>query len=239
MLNKTLHLARARPVWYRPGGIFRHPSHLPLMLAPSSDPTSSLVSALRDAAGRRAPSPFLLSHRRADGRAPVVQGPLLPGDRGGHRRRYLPEGPPRRPASRSRMAVGGDGRRSARLDRSLVWIVDPIDGTRAFSTGHPDWSVSIALVRDGRPVLGVIYAPIHDHLYEAKLGGGAWRNARGCKCPGLTGTRPASPVPSRRGPDCPQGGTDRAPAESALPGAPPRPGRRRLHRCGLGLVQRP
>ena len=86
------------------------------------------------------------------------------------------KGPPR-PATRSRMAVGGDGRRSARLDRSLVWIVDPIDGTQTFSTGHPDWSVSIALVRDGRPVLGVIYAPIHDHLYEAKLGGGAWRNS--------------------------------------------------------------
>jgi myo-inositol-1(or 4)-monophosphatase len=66
----------------------------------------------------------------------------------------------------------------ARLDRRYVWIVDPIDGTRAFSTGHPDWSVSIALVRDGRPVLGVIYAPIHDHLYEATLGGGAWRNGQ-------------------------------------------------------------
>jgi myo-inositol-1(or 4)-monophosphatase len=64
----------------------------------------------------------------------------------------------------------------ARLERSHVWIVDPIDGTRAFSTGHPDWSISIALVADGRPVLGVLHAPIHDKLYEARPGEGAWCN---------------------------------------------------------------
>ncbi|MGO4573417.1 inositol monophosphatase [Microvirga sp. 2TAF3] len=64
----------------------------------------------------------------------------------------------------------------ARLSRRFVWIVDPIDGTRAFATGHPDWSISIALVMEGRPVLGVVHAPIHDHLYEASLGGGAFRN---------------------------------------------------------------
>lgn len=64
----------------------------------------------------------------------------------------------------------------ARLGRSYVWIVDPIDGTRAFASGHPDWAISIALVRDGKPVLGVLYAPIHDRLYEARLGEGAWSN---------------------------------------------------------------
>jgi myo-inositol-1(or 4)-monophosphatase len=65
---------------------------------------------------------------------------------------------------------------AARLGQRCVWIVDPIDGTRAFANGHPDWSISIALVMEGRPVLGAIYAPVHDHLYEASLGGGAWRN---------------------------------------------------------------
>ncbi|MBB3019025.1 myo-inositol-1(or 4)-monophosphatase [Microvirga lupini] len=64
----------------------------------------------------------------------------------------------------------------ARLGRSYVWIVDPIDGTRAFASGHPDWAISIALVRDGRPVLGILHAPIHDRLYEARLGEGAWSN---------------------------------------------------------------
>ncbi len=64
----------------------------------------------------------------------------------------------------------------SRLGRSYVWIVDPIDGTRAFASGHPDWAISIALVRDGRPVLGVLHAPIHDRLFEARLGEGAFCN---------------------------------------------------------------
>jgi myo-inositol-1(or 4)-monophosphatase len=63
-----------------------------------------------------------------------------------------------------------------RLERREVWIVDPIDGTRAFASGHPDWAISIALVRDGAPVLGILHAPIHDVLYEAIPGTGAWRN---------------------------------------------------------------
>jgi myo-inositol-1(or 4)-monophosphatase len=85
-----------------------------------------------------------------------------------------------------------------RLGRSHVWIVDPIDGTRAFAGGHPDWAVSIALVKDGRPVLGVIYAPIHDHLYEAGLGAGAWCNGRRLQVSQdehLTNARVAGPKP--------------------------------------------
>jgi myo-inositol-1(or 4)-monophosphatase len=64
----------------------------------------------------------------------------------------------------------------ARLDRDLVWIVDPIDGTRAFLAGNHDWSVSIALLGQGRPVLGIVYAPAHGHLYEARRGHGARRD---------------------------------------------------------------
>jgi myo-inositol-1(or 4)-monophosphatase len=63
-----------------------------------------------------------------------------------------------------------------RLDSRLVWIVDPIDGTRAFAGGHPDWSVSIGLVDEGRPVLGVVHAPVHERLYEAARGAGAFCN---------------------------------------------------------------
>ncbi|MGO4525247.1 inositol monophosphatase [Microvirga sp. 2MCAF35] len=65
----------------------------------------------------------------------------------------------------------------SRLDQSYVWIVDPIDGTRAFATGHSDWAISIALVKDGRPVLGILHAPIHECLYEARIGEGAWCNS--------------------------------------------------------------
>jgi len=64
----------------------------------------------------------------------------------------------------------------SRLGQSHVWIVDPIDGTRAFASGHPDWAISIALVKDGAPVLGILHAPIHNRLYEARSGEGAWCN---------------------------------------------------------------
>jgi myo-inositol-1(or 4)-monophosphatase len=64
----------------------------------------------------------------------------------------------------------------SRLTKRHVWIVDPIDGTRAFLGGHPDWSVAIALVSDGRPVLGIVYAPAHEAMYEAAPGTGATLN---------------------------------------------------------------
>jgi myo-inositol-1(or 4)-monophosphatase len=55
----------------------------------------------------------------------------------------------------------------ARLNASRVWVVDPIDGTRAFLSGRHDWSISIALVEDRRPVIGAIFAPMQDTFYAA------------------------------------------------------------------------
>lgn len=63
-----------------------------------------------------------------------------------------------------------------RLGRRLVWVVDPIDGTRAFLSGSHDWSVAIALLVDGVPELGVVHVPAHDSLFEARRGGGAYHN---------------------------------------------------------------
>ncbi len=45
------------------------------------------------------------------------------------------------------------------------WLVDPLDGTREFVTGGKDYTVNIALIKSGVPILGVIYAPAHDVLY--------------------------------------------------------------------------
>jgi myo-inositol-1(or 4)-monophosphatase len=61
----------------------------------------------------------------------------------------------------------------ARLERTSLIVVDPIDGTRAFLTGDPRWAVSIALIEDGRPVAGVVHAPALGETYDASLGGGA------------------------------------------------------------------
>ncbi len=64
----------------------------------------------------------------------------------------------------------------ARLDARYVWIVDPIDGTRAYIAGLPDWAVSAALVENGRPVAGCLYAPVSDEFFFAVIGQGATRN---------------------------------------------------------------
>ena len=63
-----------------------------------------------------------------------------------------------------------------RLQARRVWVIDPIDGTRAFIAGREDWSVSAALVVDGRPVAAALYAPVTDELFLATVGEGAIRN---------------------------------------------------------------
>ena len=64
----------------------------------------------------------------------------------------------------------------ARLSRDLIFVVDPIDGTRAFMTGDPRWAVCIALVSRGEPVLGIVHLPARAETFVASRGGGAFRN---------------------------------------------------------------
>ena len=54
------------------------------------------------------------------------------------------------------------------------WVIDPIDGTRNYARGFPLFSVSVALMEAGRPVLGVIHNPMTGNMYSASAGGGAW-----------------------------------------------------------------
>ena len=72
---------------------------------------------------------------------------------------------------------------AARLDRRLVWVVDPIDGTRSFAAGQSEWCVSIALLSDGCPVLGILYAPALDLLFEASIEAGATVNGARLRVP--------------------------------------------------------
>ncbi|MBW9115985.1 3'(2'),5'-bisphosphate nucleotidase CysQ [Rhizobium cauense] len=65
-----------------------------------------------------------------------------------------------------------------RLSKDTLFIIDPIDGTRAFLAGQDLWCVSVAVVRRGRPVAGVLYAPALEELYEAAEGGTALKNGR-------------------------------------------------------------
>ncbi len=66
--------------------------------------------------------------------------------------------------------------RSDRIERPRLWVVDPIDGTRDYLGGRPGWCVSVALVEDRVPVLGVLDAPARGEHWAAARGGGAWRN---------------------------------------------------------------
>ena len=65
---------------------------------------------------------------------------------------------------------------AGRLEHETLFIVDPIDGTRAFLAGKNLWCVSVGIVHRGRPVAGVLYAPALDELYEAVEGGSALKN---------------------------------------------------------------
>jgi myo-inositol-1(or 4)-monophosphatase len=66
----------------------------------------------------------------------------------------------------------------ARLSARYVWMVDPIDGTRAFLAGRDDWVIAAALVGDGRPLAAAIFAPVDDRLFLAAAGEGATVNGR-------------------------------------------------------------
>jgi 3'(2'), 5'-bisphosphate nucleotidase len=72
-------------------------------------------------------------------------------------------------------AASADDRRSWRR----FWLVDPLDGTKEFLKRSAEFTVNVALIEDGEPVLGVVLAPALDLLYWAVKGDGAWREEKG------------------------------------------------------------
>jgi 3'(2'), 5'-bisphosphate nucleotidase len=91
---------------------------------------------------------------------------------------------------------------SASVDYSVrsgwhrYWLVDPLDGTREFIKRNDEFTVNIALVEDGRPALGVVYAPALSLMYSASAETGAIRQ-RGTETPAIIRARPlhaANPV---------------------------------------------
>jgi Archaeal fructose-1,6-bisphosphatase and related enzymes of inositol monophosphatase family len=70
-----------------------------------------------------------------------------------------------------------------RLGDTLVWVVDPVDGTRDFIRGREGWAVSVALVNTSRPLFGYLHAPARrrdegGEFWVAEAGKGAWRNGQ-------------------------------------------------------------
>lgn len=74
--------------------------------------------------------------------------------------------------------LGEETGASGPADSGLRWVVDPIDGTRAFIRGIPTWSILLGLEADGEPVVGIAYMPAADDLFVATKGRGAFCNGR-------------------------------------------------------------
>ena len=66
-----------------------------------------------------------------------------------------------------------------RLDWRRLWIIDPLDGTREFLNKTGDFTINIALVENGRPLLGIIYQPLQEICYAGLVGRGVWRICTG------------------------------------------------------------
>jgi myo-inositol-1(or 4)-monophosphatase len=85
--------------------------------------------------------------------------------------------------------IGEEGGREA---SDSVWVIDPIDGTANFARGIPHFCISIAHLKDGRPNIGTIYAPMSDEMYSGVAGGGATLNGVALKVSGISDIRSAT-----------------------------------------------
>ncbi len=84
---------------------------------------------------------------------------------------------------------------AVRLHWSRLWLVDPLDGTKEFLQRNGEFTVNVALIDHGEPVLGVVYAPALDLLYVAGRGLGAWKRERGSEARRITSRPPAPGTP--------------------------------------------
>ena len=90
----------------------------------------------------------------------------------------------------------------ARMSKSRVFVVDPIDGTRSFVAGEKTWAHSLAIVEGGTPVAACVYLPVRDKLYLATRGGGATLNGTPLRasCEIVTSPMPTETRPVRNAP---------------------------------------
>lgn len=69
-----------------------------------------------------------------------------------------------------------------RLKRARVWVVDPIDGTREYAQGIPEYAISIALVEHGVPIAAAVFNPVTNELFHAIANQGAWLHDQRLSC---------------------------------------------------------
>lgn len=76
-----------------------------------------------------------------------------------------------------------EGSQAHRRGQGRFWLIDPLDGTKEFIARNGEFTVNIALIEDGRAVLGVVYAPVLDAMYWGGAGLGAFRSVAGVTVP--------------------------------------------------------
>jgi len=74
--------------------------------------------------------------------------------------------------------LGEESGASADGTTGRTWIIDPLDGTSNYLQHFPVWAISIGLEQDGEMVAGLVYQPLHDDLFTAEQGSGAFRNGK-------------------------------------------------------------
>src|SRR6266851_6791945 len=84
-----------------------------------------------------------------------------------------------------------------RLEKSRIWVVDPLDGTREFVAGIPEFCVSVAMVEDGRPVAGGICNPATNEIFLGSLDSGVTYNGRPARASQRTSLKGALVLASR------------------------------------------
>jgi fructose-1,6-bisphosphatase/inositol monophosphatase family enzyme len=98
-------------------------------------------------------------------------------------------------------AVAADPTLLDALDQGLAWIVDPIDGTANFATGHLPFAIMVALIGDGRTLAGWIHDPVTGTTCHAALGQGAWRDGAPLAARATGATPPRAALALRYLPD--------------------------------------
>jgi len=86
----------------------------------------------------------------------------------------------------------------AQRARHRVFVVDPIDGTKGFLAGGNEWTISLAVVEEGRPVAAALFAPVLETMFEAVVGKGAFRDGTRISVSARTELAGANVAGSRR-----------------------------------------
>jgi fructose-1,6-bisphosphatase/inositol monophosphatase family enzyme len=136
------------------------------------DQLTDFALELADAAALRI-MPFFRNANRVDVKSAAVWDPVTEADRAGEEaiRRLIEARFPEH-------GILGEELGSKETRSPFTWILDPIDGTRAFICGMPTWATLIGLIYQGKPVLGVMHQPFVGETFYGNPGG-SWSRHRG------------------------------------------------------------